>query len=198
MLLYFFTNIIFYFSGIVHYPGSREITNLDITYGGIKHTVGKFNSSTPFKNLPWLAADIRISNKEILSENIIELFWTNDTALLNSTHKIQEHGDSIVQSGVVAVEIPLSTRHFLSGDYNYHLGKSWSKGNVKMYHNNKQFVDGNFKKTTDRGEKDLIRDTVDVDINNELSPVGIHYVHQYDSSENIVSYSNILIYFIFK
>ncbi|XP_077295548.1 apolipoprotein lipid transfer particle [Arctopsyche grandis] len=171
--------------GMVHYPGSIEISNLDITYGGMKHTVGKFNSSTPFKNLPWLAADIRISNKEMLSENIIELFWTNDTALLNSTHKVQENGDSVVQSGVVAVEFPLSTRHFLIGDYNYHLGKSWSKGNVKMYHNSKQFVDGNFKKATDLGEKDLIRDTVDMDINNEFSPVGIHYVHQYDSSGNI-------------
>lgn len=154
----------------------------------MKHTFGTFNCTTPLENITWLLTEIKIYNMDDLSTNIVKLTWPNNYALLNSIQKLQQRNGMNVQTGNVQLDIPLNTRHLLSGDYEYQSGTSLSEGNVKMFHNTNQFIEGTYKKVTDRGENDLIRDTIDVNIDNDYTPIGVNYIHQYDDKGNVVSF----------
>lgn len=50
-----------FFRGLMHRPGKSQIGELDIRYGGIKHTDGHFNLTTPFQRLPWLKSIFDVS-----------------------------------------------------------------------------------------------------------------------------------------
>lgn len=42
-------------------PARSQIGEVDVRYGGIKHTDGHFNFSTPFQKLPWLKSIFDVS-----------------------------------------------------------------------------------------------------------------------------------------
>lgn len=177
------------FRGTMNYPASNEITKWDLAYGGMKHTFGTFNCTTPLENITWLSTDIKFLNKENIAENIIKLVWPSNYATLNSMQKLQKKNGMDIQNGNVKLDIPLNTRHLLSGDYEYQSGTSSSEGNIKMFHNEKQFVEGTYKKIEDRSENNLKRDTIDVNIKNDYTPIGVNYIHQYDGEVgNVVSF----------
>ncbi|XP_022117827.2 uncharacterized protein LOC110995124 [Pieris rapae] len=168
--------------GRMHQPGSSQTGEVDIRYGGLKHSDGHFNMSTPFSRLPWLKSIFNINNLEEISDNKVDLFWPNHTTSINTTHTYQKQQNGFTQTGTIALSIPLSTQHLVSTDYFYIQGDKWSNGNTTIDFDSERFVKGSFNQILSKSDRNLDLATTDIEVENEHTPVGIKYIHEYDDT----------------
>ncbi|XP_026331633.1 uncharacterized protein LOC113238980, partial [Hyposmocoma kahamanoa] len=171
--------------GLMHRPGKSQIGELDIRYGGFKHTDGHFNMTTPFQRLPWLKSIFDINNQDQSSDNKVDIFWPNKTVSINTTHHYKKEGPGFTQNGVVSISLPLNTQHLVHTQYYYIQGDKWSNGNTTIEFDGEQFVKGSFKQILRTSDRNLELATTDIEVENEHTPVGIKYIHEYDSTGNI-------------
>ncbi|CAG9792371.1 unnamed protein product [Diatraea saccharalis] len=171
--------------GVMHRPGDTQIGELDIRYGGIAHTDGHFNLTTPFHKLPWLKSILNINYVEEQSDNKIELFWPNKTASLNSTHQYRPREGGFTQTGTVSLSVPLNTQHLVNTEYNYVQSEKWSNGNATIDLDLERFVKASFKQLLSKSNRDLDLATTDIEVENVHTPVGVKYIHEFDTTGNI-------------
>ncbi|KAI5644619.1 lipoprotein amino terminal region domain-containing protein [Phthorimaea operculella] len=180
--------------GVMHRPGKTQIGELDLRYGGFKHTDGRFNVTTPFENLPWLKSIFDINNLEDRSDNKVDVFWPNTTAnattpyktaTVNTSHTYKKSAEGFTQDGFVSLSIPINTQHLVQTKYFYVQGNKWSNGNATIDFDRERFVMGSFKQVIDKSHRDLDLSTTDIEVENDNLPVGIKYVHEHDDTGNI-------------
>ncbi|RVE52154.1 hypothetical protein evm_003227, partial [Chilo suppressalis] len=171
--------------GLMHRPGNSQIGELDIRYGGMVHTDGHFNLTTPFRRLPWLKSILNINYVEEESDNKVELFWPNKTASLNSTHQYKAREGGFTQTGTVSLSIPLNTQHLVNTEYYYVQSDKWSNGNATIDLDRERFVKGSFKQVLSKSSRDLDLATTDIEVENVHTPVGVKYIHEFDTTGNV-------------
>lgn len=115
------------------------------------------------------------------------MFWPNQSALLNATHRVKKGlQNSVGQYGIISLEVPLSTRHIMVTDYSYVEADKWSNGNNTVFYNGDQLVQSFFKSISDVSGRNLLRDTVDISVDIvKFRPFGVHYIHQYDDGNTV-------------
>ncbi|XP_052751003.1 uncharacterized protein LOC113509342 [Galleria mellonella] len=170
--------------GLSHRPGRNKIGELDLRYGGMKHTDGHFNVSTPFHRLPWLKSIFDINNLEDHSDNKVELFWTNKTASVNTTHLHTKQDNGFTQTGVISLSVPLKTQHLVTTEYYYVQDEKTSNGNATVDLDRERFVKASFDQILSKSERELNLSTTNIEVENEHTPIGIKYIHEYDDSGN--------------
>nr|XP_049706191.1 uncharacterized protein LOC110382727 isoform X1 [Helicoverpa armigera]XP_049706192.1 uncharacterized protein LOC110382727 isoform X2 [Helicoverpa armigera]XP_049706193.1 uncharacterized protein LOC110382727 isoform X3 [Helicoverpa armigera]XP_049706194.1 uncharacterized protein LOC110382727 isoform X4 [Helicoverpa armigera]XP_049706195.1 uncharacterized protein LOC110382727 isoform X5 [Helicoverpa armigera] len=170
--------------GNMHHPGPSQIGEIDLRYGGVKHTDGHFNFTTPFKRLPWLKSIFDINNLEEHSDNKVDLFWPNKTASINTTHRYHKQDKGFTQNGVISLSVPLSRQHLVNTEYYYIQGDKWSNGNATIDFDKERFVKGSFNQILTKSARNLDLATMDIEVENVHTPVGIKYIHEYDNTGN--------------
>ncbi|XP_028158784.1 uncharacterized protein LOC114351683 isoform X6 [Ostrinia furnacalis] len=171
--------------GVMHRPGSSQIGELDIRYGGIRHTDGHFNLTTPFRRLPWLKSILNINYLDEASDNKVDLFWPNKSASINTTHLYTPQTKGFTQTGTVSLSIPLNTQHLVSTEYYYVQTDTWSNGNATIDLDRERFVKGSFKQILSKSERQLDLTTTDIEVENVHTPVGVKYIHEFDNTGNV-------------
>ncbi|CAH2058175.1 unnamed protein product, partial [Iphiclides podalirius] len=171
--------------GTMHRPGSSQIGELDLRYGGMKHTDGHFNFSTPFQRLPWLKSIFNINNCEERSDNRVDLFWPNKTASVNTTHVFAKLERGFAQIGGVSLSIPLNSQHLVGTEYYYAQQGGASGGNATVDFDGVRFAKGSFVQTLGRSQRGLDLATTDIEVENAHTPLGVRYMHEYDGAGNV-------------
>ncbi|KAJ8708722.1 hypothetical protein PYW08_010104 [Mythimna loreyi] len=171
--------------GNMHHPGDSQIGEIDLRYGGMRHTDGHFNVTTPFKRLPWLKSIFDINNVEEHSDNKVDLFWPNKTASINTTHRYHKQDKGFTQNGVISLSVPLSRQHLVNTEYYYIQGDKTSNGNATIDFDRERFVKGSFNQILSKSERNLDLATMNIEVENVHTPVGIKYIHEFDNTGNI-------------
>ncbi|XP_072946200.1 uncharacterized protein Apoltp [Epargyreus clarus] len=170
---------------LMHRPGSQQVGELDLRYGGVKHTDGHFNLSTPFHELPWLKSIFDINNVEEFSDNKVDLFWPNKTATINTTHNYKKEDKGFTQTGIISLSVPLQTQHLVNTEYYYVQGEKTSNGNATIDFDRERFVKASFNQILSKSERNLDLATMDIEVENVHTPVGVKYIHEYDDTGDI-------------
>ncbi|CAG9122181.1 unnamed protein product [Plutella xylostella] len=170
--------------GRMHHPNNTQIGEIDLRYGGIKHTDGHFNVTTPFKRLPWLKSVFDINNNDDNSKNKIFVNWPNKTASLNTTHNYLKQDTGFTQTGDISLSIPLNTQHLVTTNYYYVQGEQRSNGNATLDFDSERFVKASFNQILGKSERGLDLASTDIEVENKHTPVGIKYIHEYDATGN--------------
>ncbi|CAH2241543.1 jg25523 [Pararge aegeria aegeria] len=171
--------------GRMHRPGSCQIGEIDVRYGGFKHTDGHFNVSTPFHTLPWLKSIFDINNADETSDNRVDLFWPNKTAAINTSHIYTKHDKGFTQNGTIALSIPVNTQHLINSEYFYLEEEKFSNGNAVIDFDKERFVKVMFDKILSKSERNLDVATMNIQVENVHTPVGIKYIQEYDETGSI-------------
>ncbi|XP_053620364.1 uncharacterized protein Apoltp [Plodia interpunctella] len=170
--------------GLMYQPGHSQIGELDLRYGGVRHTDGHFNLSTPFQRLPWLKSIFDINNVEEYSDNKVELFWPNKTSSVNNTHHYTKQDNGFIQHGVISLSVPLNTQHMVGTKYYYIQSEGGSNGNATVDFDRERFVKASFNQVLGKSERNLDLATTNIEVENAHTPLGVKYFHEYDESGN--------------
>ncbi|KAG6459272.1 hypothetical protein O3G_MSEX011302, partial [Manduca sexta] len=170
--------------GLMHKPGRSQIGEIDLRYGGVKHTDGHFNFTTPFQRLKWLKSIFDINNLEEISDNKVDLFWPNKTATVNTTHNYVKRGNGFQQTGQISLSIPLSTQHLVNTEYYYLEADKTSIGNATIDLDQDRFAKGSFHRVLSKSGRNLDLATTNIEVENVHTPVGVKYIHEYDETGN--------------
>ncbi|XP_045507000.1 apolipophorins [Colias croceus] len=170
--------------GRMHRPGNSQVGEVDVRYGGLIHTDGHFNVSTPFQTLPWLKSIFNINNLEEVSDNKVDLFWPNKTASVNTSHTYHKKNTGFTQAGTISLSIPLNTQHLVNTEYFYVQENKWSNGNGTIDFDSERFLKASFNQILSKSERDLDLATTDIEVENEHIPAGVKYIHEYDDTGN--------------
>jgi hypothetical protein len=117
----------------------------------------------------------------------VELFWPNKTASLNSSHHYVPYSDGFKQTGTVSISIPLNTQHLVITDYEYLQSQGGSNGNATIDLDLERFVKASFRQVLSQSERNLDLAVTDIEVENEHTPVGIKYIHEFDPTGHVVS-----------
>lgn len=171
--------------GMMHCPGNSQIGEIDIRYGGVRHTDGHFNFTTPFQRLPWLKSIFDINNLEDHSDNKVDLFWPNKTAAVNTTHRYYKQPKGFKQLGQISLSVPLNTQHLVKTKYYYIQDDKRSNGNATIDLDSERFVKASFDQILSKSERNLDLETMNIEVENVHTPVGIKYIYEHDETGNI-------------
>ncbi|KAM3962221.1 LOW QUALITY PROTEIN: apolipoprotein lipid transfer particle [Aphomia sociella] len=170
--------------GLLHQPGKSKIGELDLRYGGMKHTDGHFNVTTPFQRLPWLKSIFDINNSEDQSDNKVELFWPNKTASINTTDRHSKQEKGFTQTGAISLSVPLKTQHLVTTEYYYIQDEKTSNGYATVDLDRERFAKVSFDQLLSKSERNLNLSTTNIKVENEHTPMGVKYIHEFDDSGN--------------
>ncbi|KAH8412988.1 hypothetical protein KR009_007324, partial [Drosophila setifemur] len=166
------------------YPESRRITDLDVSFSSLNNMQGNFNSSTPLLNVSWFKTEFEFTTKNGKSYRYCRCFWPQDTAFFNlrSTYDTDSANGNHNLNGNVELEVPLTTRHRADIAYGLQKRSKQDAGNVKVVYNQQQVLDGKYKRV-EQQKHPIYKETTDITLENEVKPLGIHYVSTRDASD---------------
>ena len=117
----------------------------------------------------------------------MNLFWPNKTAAVNMTHRYHKQDKGFKQNGIISLSVPLSRQHLVNTEYYYIQGDKNSNGNATIDFDLERFVKGSFNQILSKSARNLDLATMDIEVENVHTPVGIKYIHEYDETGNTVS-----------
>lgn len=80
------------------------------------------------------------------------------------------------------MEVPLATRHRADIVYGLQKRRNQDSGHIKVVYNDKQALDGKYKRL-EQQKHPLYKETTDITLENDMKPLGIHYVNTRDASD---------------
>ncbi|EDW76449.2 uncharacterized protein Dwil_GK14654 [Drosophila willistoni] len=163
------------------YPASRRISDLDVSFSSLTNMHGVFNSTTPFLNVTWFKTDFEFTTKSGRSYRYCRCHWPKDSAYfkLQSTYDSDKNNVNHNLNGNVEIEVPLTTRHRADIVYGLQKRQNLDSGNVKVVYNEQQILDGKYKRV-EQQRHPIYKDTTDITLENDMKPLGIHYVNTRD------------------
>ncbi|KAH8395625.1 hypothetical protein KR222_003717 [Zaprionus bogoriensis] len=161
------------------YPASRRVTDLDITFNSLTNMHGVVNSSTPFLNVTWLKTDFDFTTKSGRSYRYLRCHWPKDSAFFKLRSNYDSNNDNHNLNGNIEIEVPLATRHRADISYGLQERPNLDSGNLKVSYNKQQILDGKYKRVEEK-KHPVHKDTTDITLENDMKPLGIHYVSTRD------------------
>ncbi|XP_064556915.1 uncharacterized protein Apoltp [Drosophila montana] len=161
------------------YPASRRISDLDVSFNSLSNMHGAVNTSTPFLNVSWFKTDFEFTTKSGHSYRYIRCNWPKDSAFFKLRSNYDSDNTNHNLNGNIEIEVPLTTRH--RGDVSYGLQErpNLDSGNLKVVYNTQQILDGKYKRVEVQ-KHPIYKDTTDITLENDMKPLGIHYVNTRD------------------
>ncbi|CAH1641791.1 unnamed protein product [Spodoptera littoralis] len=175
--------------GDMHHPGDSQIGEIDLRYGGVKHTDGHFNFTTPFKRLPWLKSIFDINNLEETSDNKVNLFWPNKTASVNTTHRYHKKDKGFTQNGEISLSVPLSRQHIVNTEYYYIQDDKTSNGNATIDFDRERFVKGSFDQILSKSERNLDLATMNIEDVKQATVFHLHNATKFNVTGKLDIYT---------
>lgn len=105
--------------------------------------------------------------------------WPKDSAFFKLRSNYNSDNTNHNLNGNIEIEVPLTTRH--RGDVSYGLQErpNLDSGNLKVVYNTQQILDGKYKRV-ELQKHPIYKDTTDITLENDMKPLGIHYVNTRD------------------
>lgn len=77
------------------------------------------------------------------------------------------------------MEVPLATRHIANIEYALKEREEITTGHCNVEYNRRKVLNGKYNCKSE-ARTGFAKDTVDIVLENELKPIGITYIHQYE------------------
>ncbi|XP_012534919.2 uncharacterized protein LOC105835859 [Monomorium pharaonis] len=165
----------------LYYPSRRQIGTARIIYESLINVNGSVNATMFMENLSYVGCNFVILTTLKQNKRFVEIFWPNNTALLNSDYNYHsERLDSNLE-GILHVEIPLNARHVGILSYGYKKRPQVTTGHSTLMYNDQKVLHTQYNsKSESRAGFD--KDRIQITVENIYKPIGIVYVNQYEYS----------------
>lgn len=161
--------------GKLFIPASNQVAEADIAFASISNTKGSFNTTTPFANITWFKADYDFTTRAGELVRYIKGYWPGDTATFNSNTKFSSVNLDRDLNGQIHIDFPVQTRHIADIDYSLRHRGELSEGSALVNYNGDQVLNSKYTCKTE-SSAGLEKDIIDVEIQNTIRPIGLHYV----------------------
>ncbi|XP_055713060.1 uncharacterized protein LOC129807664 isoform X2 [Phlebotomus papatasi] len=168
-------------AGRLFVPSTRQIADADVSFSSLSNTKGIINSTTPFFNLTWIRADFDFLTKGGESNRFIKATWPTNFAVYDSKSVLKSVNLNRDFQGTIKLEVPIESRHFANIVYGLKERPMLTTGNAVVEYNNRKVLDGTYNCKTE-SRAGFEKETVNIALENNLKPIGIHYVHQRQSA----------------
>nr|XP_022900792.1 uncharacterized protein LOC111413892 [Onthophagus taurus] len=161
-------------------PGSRLVGRADVDFKEFGNMNGTVNVTTPFKGFDHIGVHFVTLTTSSEINRFTEVFWVNNTALLDSKCKITR-GRNLGESqtkGVINIEVPLATRHVARVDYGYQVNDQVTVGNGTVEYNKEKILVGKYNSKSE-SRTGFNKDNIHWELKNDHYPIGADYVHEY-------------------
>ncbi|XP_050313934.1 apolipophorins [Anthonomus grandis grandis] len=163
------------------YPEDVLLAYGTIDYAELANMFGTLNMSLPHKSLNFSGLHFKAETNRDVHNRYLQVFWANDTALLDSKCKINTDSVSSKHyAGDLVVEVPLTTRHVGVIDYEYQKNSDLSMGKATVIYNGGNVLDAKYN-CLSKSEADAATDTIHVELLNKIIPIGADYVHRQEN-----------------
>ncbi|XP_051858776.1 uncharacterized protein LOC117563530 [Drosophila albomicans] len=164
---------------VLDYPERRRIADLDVSFNSHTNMHGAVNTSTPFLNLTWFKTDFDFSTKNGRSYRFINCNWPKDSAFFKLDSNYNSDDTKHNLNGIIEIEVPLTSRHRADVSYGLQKRPNLDSGNLKVMYNKLQVLDGKYKRVEQK-KHPFNKETTDITLENDMKPLGIHYVNTQD------------------
>ncbi|XP_055847743.1 uncharacterized protein LOC129913211 [Episyrphus balteatus] len=165
-------------------PASKRLGEIDMAFNTLSNMKGFVNGTLPFFNITWLRADINFTTSGGETIRYAKATWPEDSGFFNlhSTYTSQNLNRDL--QGSIQLEVPLTTRHQANIDYSMKERELLHIGQANVIYNEKNVLNGRYNCKTEQ-RMGFEKDVIDITLENELKPLGIHYIHskQYTNAE---------------
>lgn len=105
--------------------------------------------------------------------------WPKDSAFFKLKSNYDSDSTNHNLNGNIEIEVPLTTRHRADIVYGLQERANLDSGNLKVVYNTQQILDGKYKRVEVK-KHPFYKDTTDITLENDMKPLGIHYVSTRD------------------
>lgn len=163
-------------NGNISMPASRKVAEANVAFANLSNMKGDMNCTTPFLNVTWLHGQMEFIESPLESIRYLKASWPESSAIFDAKSTYRINNMDRDQQGTIKVEIPLQTRHYAEVKYGLAERPAITTGHAEIDYNDRKVLSGQYtsKKESRTG---FDKETVDVTLENDFKPVGVHYVH---------------------
>ncbi|KAG7207006.1 hypothetical protein KM043_000897 [Ampulex compressa] len=165
----------------VFYPASKKVGAARISYQSLANVNGTLNTSLALTNFTEVGCNFIVLTTLKQNKRLVEFFWPNNTALLNSDYSYHSEKLDSSLEGVLHLEVPLSTRHVGHVAYGYKKRPQVTTGRALVRYNGREMVHGRYNSKSE-SRAGLEKDRIEITVENIYKPLGIVYVNRYEYS----------------
>ncbi|KAK5639713.1 hypothetical protein RI129_012205 [Pyrocoelia pectoralis] len=164
----------------VHYPESRSVMKAEIDFREFANMAGMIDVVTPLKKFEFLNTKFKTETSGIVYNRFLEVSWPNHTAFIDGKRTTLLGTSALDRntSGVLIVEIPLTTRHVGKVDYEYSEKPNVCVGSASVDYNGNNILKAKYDQQSE-SRAGFDKDTVHVEAENSFRPIGVTYIHAY-------------------
>ncbi|XP_053697453.1 uncharacterized protein LOC128744450 [Sabethes cyaneus] len=163
-------------NGNVSIPASNKVSEANVAFVNLSNMKGDINCTTPFLNITWLHGQLEFIESPLESIRYLKAAWPESNAIFDSKTTYKSHNLDRDQQGTIKVEIPLQTRHYAEVKYGLAERPAITTGHAEIEYNNQKVLSGQYT-SKQESRAGFEKETVDVTLENNFKPVGVHYVH---------------------
>ncbi|XP_063238564.1 uncharacterized protein LOC134540049 isoform X2 [Bacillus rossius redtenbacheri] len=168
----------------VYCPSSNPFLTALVNYKNLGNMDGMVKTNTPVEALSHVGVNFRTLTQLGENQRYAEVFWPNNTALLDSRYTYDKTNTETSIVGSAVVEIPVATRHIARVEYDYKEKPLNTTGHASVEYNGDRFVEAKYRCDSE-SSAGFEKDVVNVEVENGFTPVGIFYVHQLEYSAGV-------------
>lgn len=109
------------------------------------------------------------------SYRYLHCHWPKDSAFFKLRSNYDSNEENHNLNGNIEIEVPLTTRHRADVAYGLQKRPNTDSGNLKVVYNAQQILDGKYKRV-EQQKQSIYKETTDITLENDMKPLGIHYV----------------------
>ncbi|XP_055591953.1 uncharacterized protein LOC129743787 [Uranotaenia lowii] len=163
-------------NGNVSIPASRKVAEANVAFVSLSNMKGDVNCTTPFLNVTWLHGQLEFTETPVESIRFLKATWPESSAVFDAKTTYRSHNLDRDQQGTIKVEIPLQTRHFAEVKYGLAERPLITTGHAEIDYNDQKVLSGQYT-SKQESRAGFEKETVDVSLENNFKPIGVHYVH---------------------
>ncbi|KAK4871887.1 hypothetical protein RN001_016011 [Aquatica leii] len=174
----------------IYYPASRAVVKAKIDFKEFANMNGTVDLITPFKKFEYVNSEFITQTSGIVYNRYIKASWPNNTAFIDSKCKTVLGTSALERdtTGVLLVEIPLTTRHVGKVDYKYTEKPNKCIGLATVDYNSNKILEAKYDRQSE-SRAGFEKDTVRVEAENSYTPIGVTYIHGYQYSLPVADYN---------
>uniref|UniRef100_A0A182NT55 Vitellogenin domain-containing protein n=1 Tax=Anopheles dirus TaxID=7168 RepID=A0A182NT55_9DIPT len=173
---YDFIDSLYLVSGNFSIPSSTKVASANVAFNNLTNMKGDFNCTTPFLNVTWIHGQLEFIESPLESIRYLKGTWPESSAVFDAKATYRNHNLDREQQGTIKIEVPLQTRHYAEVKYGLAQRPAITTGHAEVDYNSEKVLSGQYT-SKEESKAGFDKETIDVTLENNYMPVGVHYVH---------------------
>ncbi|KFB38034.1 AGAP008807-PA-like protein [Anopheles sinensis] len=173
---YDYIDALFLVSGNISIPASTKVASANVAFNNLSNMKGDVNCTTPFLNVTWLHGQLEFIETPLESIRYLKGTWPESSAVFDAKATYRSHNQDREQQGTIKIEVPLQTRHYAEVKYGLAQRPAITTGHAEVDYNSQKVLSGQYT-SKEESRAGFDKETIDVTLENNFMPVGVHYVH---------------------